>query len=72
MPPLDSIHNRSPIILTQTQIDEWLSDKDVNQIYDDLKEIDYSNILFHKVDKAVNNTKNKNSSLIKKYEEVPF
>ena len=72
VPPLDDIHNRSPIILTQTQIVEWISDKDVKQIYANLKEIDYSNILFHKVDKAVNNTKNKNSSLINKYEEVPF
>ena len=72
VPPLDDIHNRSPIILTQTQIVEWISDKDVNQIYANLKEIDYSNILFHKVDKAVNNTKNKNSSLINKFEDVPF
>ena len=41
-------------------------------IYDDIKTINYDEILFHKVDRAVNNTKNKNSSLINKYEDVPF
>ena len=72
VPPLDTIHNRSPVILDASQIESWLSDKDVELIYDDIKNINYEEILFHKVDKAVNNTKNKNSSLISKYEEVPF
>ena len=70
--PLDTIHNRSPVILDASQIESWLSDKEVELIYDDIKNVNYEEILFHKVDKAVNNTKNKNSSLISKYEEVPF
>ena len=70
--PLDTIHNRSPLILNTSQIESWLSDKEVEVIYDDIKNVNYDDILFHKVDKAVNNTKNKNASLIKKYEEVPF
>ena len=72
VPPLDIIHNRSPVILDSSQIESWLSDKEVELIYDDIKNVNYEEILFHKVDKAVNNTKNKNSSLISKYEEVPF
>ena len=72
VPPLDTIHNRSPVILDSSQIESWLSDKEVELIYDDIKNVNYEEILFYKVDKAVNNTKNKNSSLISKYEEVPF
>ena len=72
VPPIDTIHNRSPVILDVSQIESWLSDKEVELIYDDIQNVNYEEILFHKVDKAVNNTKNKNSSLISKYEEVPF
>ena len=72
VPPLDTIHNRSPLILNNFQIESWLSDKDVDLIYDDIKNVNYDDILFHKVDKAVNNTKNTNASLINKFEEVPF
>ena len=72
VPPLDTIHNRSPLILNNFQIESWLSDKEVDLIYDDIKNVNYEDILFHKVDTAVNNTKNKNASLINKYEEVPF
>ena len=72
VPPLDTIHNRSPLILNNFQIESWLSDKEVDLIYDDIKIVNYEDILFHKVDTAVNNTKNKNASLINKYEEVPF
>ena len=72
VPPLDTIHNRSPLILNNFQIESWLSDKEVDLIYDDIKKVNYEDILFHKVDKAVNNTKNTNASLIKKFEEVPF
>ena len=54
------------------KIESWLSDKEVEIIYDDIKNVNYEEILFHKVDKAVNNTKNTNASLIKKFEEVPF
>ena len=72
VPPLDTIHNRSPLILNTSQIESWLSDKEVDLIYDDLKNINYEEILFHKVDKAVNNTKNTNASLINKFEEVPL
>ena len=70
--PLDTIHNRSPLILNTSQIESWLSDKEVDLIYYDIKNVNYEDILFHKVDKAVNNTKNTNASLIKKFEEVPF
>ena len=72
VPPLDTIHNRSPLILNTSQIESWLSDKEVDLIYDDIKNVNYEDILFHKVDIAVNNTKNINASLINKYEDVPF
>ena len=72
VPPLDTIHNRSPLILNTSQIQSWLSDKEVDLIYDDIKNVNYDDILFHKVDKAVNNAKNTNASLINKFEEVPF
>ena len=72
VPPLDTIHNRSPLILNNFQIESWLSDKEVDLIYDDIKNVNYEDILFHKVDIAVNNTKNINASLINKYEDVPF
>ena len=72
VPPLDTIHNRSPLILNTSQIDSWLSDKEIEVIYDDIRNVNYEDILFHKVDKAVNNTKNTNASLINKFEEVPF
>ena len=72
VPPLDTIHNRSPLILNSSHIESWLSEKEVGVIYDDIKNVSYEDILFHKIDTAVNNTKNKNSSLINKFEEVPF
>jgi len=72
VPPLDTIHNRSPLILNSSQIESWLSDKEVDLIYDDIKNVNYEDILFHKVDIAVNNTKNINATLINKYEDVPF
>ena len=45
---------------------------EIEVIYDDNRNVNYEDILFHKVDKAVNNTKNTNPSLINKFEEVPF
>tara|TARA_X000000368_G_scaffold393528_1_gene359309 strand:- start:264 stop:908 length:645 start_codon:yes stop_codon:yes gene_type:complete len=72
LPPLDTIHNRSPLILNTSQIESWLSDKEIDLIYDDMRNVNYDDILFHKVDKAVNNTKNKNPSLINKFKEIPF
>ena len=72
VPPLDTIHNRSPLILNTSQIDSWLSDMEIEVIYDDIRNVNYEDILFHKVDKAGNNTKNTNASLINKFEEVPF
>jgi len=69
---LQPIHNRSPLLLTEKQRDLWMSDLSSEEIYSEILDYTYDNIAFHKVDRAVNNPKNNNDSLIRKYEEVPF
>ena len=69
---LQSIHNRSPLLLTSDSRDLWISDAPSEEIYTEVLGHTYSDIQFYKVDRAVNNPKNNNDSLIKKYEEVPF
>tara|TARA_Y100001970_G_C14078116_1_gene773153 strand:- start:17 stop:661 length:645 start_codon:yes stop_codon:yes gene_type:complete len=69
---LQPIHNRSPLLLTSELRDLWISDVPSEKIYTEILKYTYSDIQFHKVDRAVNNPKNNNDSLIKKYEEVPF
>ena len=50
----------------------WLSDLSSEEIYSKILDYTYDDIEFYKVDRAVNNPKNNNHSLIRKYEEVPF
>ena len=50
----------------------WTSDLSSEEIYTEVLGHEYDTIKFHKVDRAVNNPKNNNDSLIRKYEEVPF
>ena len=69
---LQPIHNRSPLLLTSDSRDLWISDAPSEEIYTEVLGYTYSDIQFYKVDRAVNNPKNNNDSLIKKYEEVPF
>ena len=69
---LQLIHNRSPLLLTSELRDIWLSDLSSEEIYSEILDYTYDDIEFHKVDRAVNNPKNNNDSLIRKYEEVPF
>ena len=69
---LQVIHNRSPLLLTSEQRDIWLSDLSSEEIYSEILDYTYDDIEFHKVDRAVNNPRNNNDSLIRKYEEVPF
>ena len=69
---LQSIHNRSPLLLTENQRELWVSDLSSDEIYSQILDYTYDDIEFHKVDRAVNNPKNNNDSLIRKYEEVPF
>ena len=69
---LQTIHNRSPLLLTSETRDIWLSDLSSEEIYSEILDYAYDDIEFHKVDRAVNNPKNNNDSLIRKYEEVPF
>ena len=69
---LQSIHNRSPLLLTSELRDLWISDVTSEEIYKEILSHTYSNVQFYKVDRAVNNPKNNNDSLIQKYEEVPF
>ena len=49
-----------------------MSDLSSEEIYSQILDYTYDDIEFHKVDRAVNNPKNNNDSLIRKYEEVPF
>ena len=69
---LQPIHNRSPLLLTSDSRDLWMSDAPSKEIYTEVLGYTYSDIEFYKVDRAVNNPKNNNDSLVKKYEEVPF
>ena len=69
---LQTIHNRSPLLLTKDQREIWTSDLSSEEIYPEVLGYEYDNIEFYKVDRAVNNPKNNNDSLIRKYEEVPF
>mgnify|MGYP001247541999 FL=1 len=69
---LQPIHSRSPLLLTEKQRELWLSDLSSEEIYTQILDYTYDDIEFHKVDRAVNNPKNNNDSLIRKYEEVPF
>ena len=69
---LHTIHNRSPLLLTKKQRDLWVSNLSSEEIYTKILDYTYDNIEFHKVDRAVNNPKNNNDSLIQRFEEVPF
>jgi len=69
---LQTIHNRSPLLLLKEQRELWVSDLSSEEIYPKILGYEYNNIDFHKVDRAVNNPKNNNDSLIQKYEEIPF
>ena len=69
---LQTIHNRSPLLLTKELRELWVSDLSGEEVYPEVLGYEYDNIEFHKVDRAVNNPTNNNDSLIRKYEEVPF
>ena len=69
---LQEVHNRSPLLLNQEKRELWISDASSDDIYTEILDYSYTDIEFYKVDRAVNNPKNNNDSLIKKYEEVPF
>ena len=69
---LQTIHNRSPLLLTKEKREIWTSDLSSEEIYREVLGYEYDTIEFYKVDRAVNNPKNNNDSLISKYEEVPF
>ena len=69
---LSSIHHRTPLILGPNEQVMWTSQEDENTLYEDISNQGEIPITFHRVNKSVNNPKNKNSSLINKYTEVPF
>jgi putative SOS response-associated peptidase YedK len=69
---LNVVHNRSPLILNDDELAIWNSDIDSGEIYDGVNNYDYDKVTYHEVDKAVNNPRNNNESLIKEYTETPF
>jgi putative SOS response-associated peptidase YedK len=69
---LNVVHNRSPLILNEDELAIWNSDIDSGEIYDGVNNYDYDKVTYHEVDKAVNNPRNNNKSLIKEYTETPF
>ena len=69
---LQTIHSRSPLLLTPKQKDFWISEAPSEDIYNEILDYTYKDIQFHKVDRAVSNPKNNNESLIQEYQEVPF
>ena len=69
---LQTVHNRSPLLLNKEKRDLWMSDISSEEIYAEILDYSYSDIEFYKVDRAVNNPKNNNESLIQEFKEVPF
>ena len=69
---LNVVHNRSPLILNKEELTIWNSDIDSGEVYDGVNNYDYDKVTYHEVDKAVNNPRNNNESLIKEYTETPF
>ena len=69
---LQTVHNRSPLLLNKEKRDLWMSDISSEEIYAEILDNSYSDIEFYKVDRAVNNPKNNNESLIQEFKEVPF
>lgn len=67
-----TIHNRTPLILNKESQNVWISDIEIDTLYQDISIQKKLDINFHRVSKSVNNPKNTNSSLIKEYTEVPF
>lgn len=67
-----TIHNRTPLILNKENQNVWISDIEIDTLYQDISVQKKLPINFHRVSKSVNNPKNTNSSLIKEYTEVPF
>ena len=67
-----TIHNRTPLILNKESQNVWMSDIEIDTLYQDISVQKKLPINFHRVSKSVNNPKNTNSSLIKEYTEVPF
>jgi len=67
-----TIHNRTPLILNKESQNLWISDIEIDTLYQDISVQKKLDINFHRVSKSVNNPKNTNSSLIKEYTEVPF
>ena len=67
-----TIHNRTPLILNNASQKLWTSHVDLNNLYSDISKQRNPSINFHRVSKSVNNPKNRNSSLINEYSEVPF
>ena len=54
---LQTVHNRSPLLLNKEKRDLWMSDISSEEIYREILDYSYSDIEFYKVDRAVNNTK---------------
>ncbi len=69
---LQNVHNRSPLLLNKENRDLWMSDITSEEIYTEILDYSYTDIEFYKVDRAVNNPKNNNESLIQEFKEVPF
>ena len=55
---LQTIHSRSPLLLTPKQKDFWISEAPSEDIYNEILDYTYKDIQFHKVDRAVSNPKN--------------
>jgi len=69
---LTKIHERMPVVLNSELINEWNnSEVDVVCLLDKLP-VETKTIKYHRVDLAVNNPKNNNEKLYKKYSEIPF
>jgi putative SOS response-associated peptidase YedK len=69
---LQVIHNRSPLLLNEEKRNLWVSDNSSEEIYSEILDFTYNDIIFHKVDRAVSSPKNNNESLIQEFKEVPF
>ena len=71
-PHLKDIHERMPVILTEELLNTWHDYETDPKYLKDQLNLETNDIHYHRVDIAVNNPKNNNDNLYKKYTELPF
>ena len=69
---LQTVHNRSPLLLNKEKRDLWISEISSEEIYAEILDYSYSDIKFYKVDRAVNNPKNNKNIILKNIKRIKY